>query len=91
MSEHSANLLMVEDEPITPSQLTSHLEKEGYAVTGSATADGVLERITDGDVDLCLIDISLPGKDRLTLTREIRARSDVGITLMTESLISKRC
>lgn len=83
MSEHLANLLVVEDEPITRSQLMSHFEKEGYAVTGSASADGVLEQISDGDIDVCLIDINLPGKDGLTLTREIRTTSDVGIILVT--------
>ncbi|MGV0034846.1 MAG: hypothetical protein ACNYPE_07730 [Candidatus Azotimanducaceae bacterium WSBS_2022_MAG_OTU7] len=46
MSEHPANLLIVEDEPITRNQLTSHFDKEGYAVTGSANADAVLERTT---------------------------------------------
>jgi response regulator RpfG family c-di-GMP phosphodiesterase len=30
-----------------------------------------------------LLDIKLPGKDGLTLTREIRARSDIGIILVT--------
>jgi two-component system torCAD operon response regulator TorR len=83
MSEHLANLLIVEDEPITRSQLTSHFEKEGYAVTCSGNADGVLDRISDGDIDVCLIDINLPGKDGLTLTRELRAASDVGIILVT--------
>ena len=30
-----------------------------------------------------MVDINLPGKDGLTLTREIRSRSDVGIILVT--------
>lgn len=83
MSEHLANLLIIQDEPITRSQLTSHFEKEGYAVRGSANAERVHERISDGDIDVCLIDINLPGKDGLTLTRELRATSDVGIILVT--------
>jgi two-component system, OmpR family, torCAD operon response regulator TorR len=32
---------------------------------------------------VCLIDINIPGKDGLTLTRELRAASDVGIILVT--------
>jgi len=83
MSENLANLLIIEDEPITRSQLTSHFEKEGYAVVCNASADGVLELISEGDIDVCLIDINLPGKDGLTLTRELRAASDVGIILVT--------
>ncbi len=83
MSEQLANLLIIEDEPITRSQLCAHFEKEGYTVATSESADGIIDRVTEEDVDICLIDINLPGKDGLTLTRELRAVSDVGIILVT--------
>lgn len=83
LSEKLANLLIIEDEPITRSQLTAHFEKEGYQVTTGDNADGVLDTVNDADIDICLIDINLPGKDGLTLTRELRAASDVGIILVT--------
>lgn len=83
MSEHLANLLIIEDEPITRSQLSSHFEKEGYTVSTSENAEGIVDRVGDDDIDICLIDINLPGKDGLTLTRELRALSDVGIILVT--------
>ncbi len=83
MSEQLANLLIVEDEPITRSQLTSHFEKEGYRVISSENAVGVIDQVGNANIDVCLIDISLPGKDGLTLTRELRATSDVGIILVT--------
>ena len=83
MSDPVASLLIVEDEPITRSQLTAHFEKEGYTVTTSESADGVADQIADLMIDICLVDINLPGKDGLTLTRELRSRSDVGIILVT--------
>jgi two-component system torCAD operon response regulator TorR len=83
MNEQISHILIIEDEPITRRQLASHFEREGYTVTGVADADGVLERIGDGSIDLCLLDINLPGKDGLTLTREIRAKFDIGIILVT--------
>lgn len=79
----SANLLVVEDEPITRSQLVAHFEKEGYEVTAKEDAAGANRAIADKNIDICLIDINLPGKDGLTLTRELRAESDVGIILVT--------
>jgi len=82
MNEQISHILIIEDEPITRRQLASHFEREGYTVTGVADADGVLERIGDGSIDLCLLDINLPGKDGLTLTREIRAKFDIGIILV---------
>lgn len=83
MSENLANLLIIEDEPITRTQLTSHFEKEGYHVMTSSDAEGVVEQVGEDAIDVCLIDINLPGKDGLTLTRELRAASDVGIILVT--------
>ncbi len=81
--DNLAKLLIVEDEPITRAQLTAHFEKEGYTVTTCETATGVQNIIADQSIDICLIDINLPGKDGLTLTRELRTQSDVGIILVT--------
>ena len=52
-------------------------------MTAVEVANGVLERISGDNIDLCLLDINLPGKDGLTLTREIRAKFDIGIILVT--------
>ena len=83
MNQQVAHILVIEDEPITRRQLSSHFEQEGYNVTAVEHADGVLERISEDNIDLCLLDINLPGKDGLTLTREIRAKFDIGIILVT--------
>ncbi len=83
MAENVANILIIEDEPITRSQLAAHFEKEGYTVFTKETADDVESLISNEDIALCLIDINLPGKDGLTLTRELRTYSDVGIILVT--------
>ncbi|HKI73385.1 MAG TPA: response regulator [Pseudomonadales bacterium] len=83
MAQVIANLLIIEDEPITRSQLAAHFEKEGYKVSVKEDADGADKVISADDIDICLIDINLPGKDGLTLTRELRANSDVGIILVT--------
>jgi len=83
MVQAQPNLLIVEDEPITRSQLAAHFEKEGYKVFTKQNADNVEKIISEKDIKLCLIDINLPGKDGLTLTRELRTQSDVGIILVT--------
>jgi two-component system torCAD operon response regulator TorR len=83
MTASLGNLLIIEDEPITRAQLTSHFEKEGFTVTPVGDGENVASIIEDNQIDLCLIDINLPGKDGLTLTRELRSASDVGIILVT--------
>ncbi len=77
------HILIVEDEPITREQLVSYFEDEGFRVTSTGSGDEVLPLVNDTDVILVLLDIKLPGKDGLTLTREIRSRSDMGIILVT--------
>ncbi len=83
MVETTANLLIIEDEPVTRSQLAAHFEREGFQVITRENAEDVDRIINDEKIDVCLLDINLPGKDGLTLTRELRTHSDVGIILVT--------
>ena len=83
MVQPAVKLLIIEDEPITRSKLAAHFEKEGYAVTCREDGSDALKLVTEENIELCLIDINLPGKDGLTLTRELRASSDIGIILVT--------
>ncbi|MDZ7854540.1 MAG: response regulator [Halomonas sp.] len=73
----------MEDDPASSSLLVSHFENEGYSISQADQGDEVLSRIEQEDIDLVLLDIRLPGKDGLTLTRELRALSDIGIILVT--------
>ena len=77
------HILVVEDEPITREQLVSYFEDEGFKVSQTGSGDEVVDIVNDSDIILVLLDIKLPGKDGLTLTREIRANSDIGIILDT--------
>ena len=77
------HILIVEDEPITREQLVAYFEDEGYRVSSTGSGDEVQKLVENTDVILVLLDIKLPGKDGLTLTREIRAHSDIGIILVT--------
>jgi len=80
------HILVVEDEPITREQLVSYFEEEGFRVTALGSGDEVISTINSTQITLVLLDIRLPGKDGLTLTREIRAISDIGIILVTSKL-----
>ncbi len=77
------HILIVEDEPITRQQLVAYFEEEGFRVSSTDSGDEVQKIIDETNVVLLLLDIKLPGKDGLTLTREIRANSDIGIILVT--------
>lgn len=77
------HILIVEDDLASRSLLVSYFENAGYRVSEADNADHLDARIERENVDLVLLDISLPGKDGLTVTRELRANSSVGIILVT--------
>jgi DNA-binding response OmpR family regulator len=78
-------ILIVDDDELTRQVLSSYFENEGYDVSCAATAEEAEEHLALGTVDLVLLDIRMPGKDGLTLTRELRVNSEIGIILVTGS------
>ncbi len=80
MSHH---ILVVEDDAVTREKLTGYFEREGYRVTAVENGQEMRAVLAEQTVDLVMLDINLPGEDGLLLTRELRARSTVGIILVT--------
>lgn len=81
-------VLIVDDDPLIRELLQSYLAGEGYEVACASTAEAAESALAEAErdgppFDLVLLDIRLPGKDGLTLTRELRVRSEVGIILIT--------
>ena len=76
-------VLIVDDDPLIRELLQAYLSQEGYEVHCAATAELAETFLASQSVDLVMLDIRLPGKDGLTLTRELRVRSEVGIILIT--------
>ncbi|MBS0554179.1 MAG: response regulator [Proteobacteria bacterium] len=76
-------VLVVDDDPVTRSCLAEYFAAEHYEVIVAETAEEAGRIASTQDVDLVLLDIRLPGKDGLTLTRELRVLSEVGIILVS--------
>ncbi|WP_417728694.1 winged helix-turn-helix domain-containing protein [Roseovarius sp.] len=79
----AAHIVIIEDEPVTRTTLADYLITHGYVVTAFDSAETAEPMLASDRADLLLIDITLDGKDGLQITREQRARSDVGIILTT--------
>ena len=79
----SYHVLVVEDEPVTRARLTGYFRKEGYEVSEAVDGEEMFERFNKNHIDLVMLDINLPGEDGLSLTRQLRSKSDVGIILVT--------
>lgn len=76
-------VVIVEDEPITRAQLDAHFKDAGFETLCREDGEALEQIVAERSPDLVLLDIKLPGADGLTLTRALRAVSDVGIILVT--------
>ena len=77
-------VLVVDDDPIVRETIASYLVKEMFAVEMASDAGKLFSIIKAKKFDVIILDINLPGKDGLTVTRQLRAAgSTVGIILVT--------
>jgi DNA-binding response OmpR family regulator len=74
------HLLVVEDEDAIAEPLVEGLRNEGFEVTRAATGE---EALAAPPVDFVLLDVRLPDIDGFSICRELRARSDVPIIMVT--------
>ncbi len=76
-------ILVVDDDVQITSFLKRYLEKQEYSVV--CASDGVeMDKVLAREkVDLCILDISLPGKNGFDITREIRATSNLPILVLS--------
>lgn len=77
------HVLIVEDEEVTRTRIAAYFEAEGYRVSQSEDGADINRILTEGGVDVVLLDINLPGKDGLLLARELSEKTDAGIILVT--------
>ncbi len=75
--------LLVEDDVRLATLTREYLEGHGVAVVDVADGRRGLAEALTGRYDVVLLDLMLPGKDGLEVCREVRARSDVPIIVLT--------
>jgi DNA-binding response OmpR family regulator len=73
-------VLVVEDEDAIAEPLAEGLRREGFDVSRVATGEDALAASTP---DVVLLDLRLPDVDGFTVCRELRARSDVPIIVVS--------
>jgi two-component system, OmpR family, response regulator RegX3 len=76
-------VLIVEDDDAIATPLAKGLEREGLAVDRVGTGSAALDRSAASAFDVVLLDLGLPDRDGFDVCRELRARSDVPIIVVT--------
>ncbi|MDK1491243.1 response regulator [Sinorhizobium sp. 7-81] len=77
------HILVVDDDSRIRQMLSRYFEEEGYRVSLAGDGGEMRECLDKQSADIILLDLVLPGEDGLTLARDIRARSDVPIIMLT--------
>ena len=78
-----AHILIVEDEEKLANILKEYLAQAGFETTMLHDGLNVIDTIKNNKFDLVLLDLMLPGKDGLTLCKEIQAFSNIAIVMVT--------
>lgn len=80
----TAHILVVDDDPAVRAVISACAVRAGYRVDEAEDAAGLRAWLEHGGLDLILLDVSLPDGNGLALAREVRAKLDVGIIMVTE-------
>jgi len=80
---HDPLILIVEDEPKLAQLMIDYLQASNYRTHHIADGNDVLNYVQHSPPDLMLLDLMLPGRDGLTLCREIRRFSEMPIIMVT--------
>jgi two-component system response regulator BaeR len=76
-------VLLVEDDLAIRTPLSMYLENAGYRVIGIGNGLEALPILRSETVDMAILDINLPGKDGLSICREIRTEWSVPVIMLT--------
>jgi len=80
----SLQVLVVDDEPAIRQVVTAQLRKAGHSVEQASSGEAAIERLSQGDVDIVLCDIKMPGLSGIEVLRQARtAGIDTAFIMMT--------
>jgi DNA-binding response OmpR family regulator len=79
----AGTVLLVEDEPSVGELVRGYLMRDGYRVVWVRSGEEALVEVDRHRVRIVILDIGLPGMDGFDVCRELRARSNVPILMLT--------
>lgn len=79
----SNQIIIIEDEEKIAQILVDYLEKDGFKTVVLHEGSSAVETIKANNPEFVILDLMLPGKDGLTICREVRQFSTVPILMLT--------
>src|SRR6478609_6722251 len=77
------NILIVDDDAEIRTLLATYFGRNGLQATAVSDGKAMWRALSGGHFDLVVLDVMLPGDDGLTLCRELRAKSDLPVIMLT--------
>jgi two-component system, OmpR family, response regulator len=78
-----SHILVVDDDARVRTMLARYFEEEGFRVSLAGSGGEMRAVMANSPADLVLLDLVLPGEDGVSLARELRSQSEVGIIMLT--------
>src|SRR6188474_2726451 len=79
----AARILIVDDDPNLLVLLADQLRNDGFEIQTARDGEEALRRLDGGWPDLLIVDMMMPRMDGLTLAREVKARADLPIIVLS--------
>lgn len=79
----AGHILIVEDEPKIAKLLADYLQSDGFVVSALHEGTDAVDTVKATELDFVILDLMLPGKDGLSICRELRQFSTVPIMMLT--------
>ena len=76
-------LLLVDDDREMTAMLSEYLSLEGFTLDVAFAGDEALTKVRNGDFDMAVLDVMLPGLSGFEVLRAIRAESDLPVIMLT--------
>ncbi len=83
MNERTPHILIVDDDREIRDLVVRFLRGHGMRVDSAADGRAMRRVLETGRFDLVILDVMMPGDDGLTLCRELRARGDQPVIMLT--------
>jgi two-component system, OmpR family, phosphate regulon response regulator OmpR len=76
-------ILLVEDDARLADMLLEYLGQAGFGVTVAPLGATALEKLSDAEYDAVVLDLMLPDMDGLNVCRQLRAKYDTPVLMLT--------
>jgi two-component system, OmpR family, response regulator len=81
--DNQPHILIVDDHLEIRELLQRFLTDHNYRVSTAENGASMKKILADANIDLIVLDLMMPGEDGLTLCRNLRAKSDIPVIMLT--------